>query len=266
MSAVRTFVPLMRFENLRKSIRPGRPLLDIGELRIYPGQCLLLTGPNGAGKTTLLKILSGLEPPDKTTNDAHGKAMVHIGDSRLPWHAARRKIFRDVIYLHQHAYLFDSSVFENIRYGLRHQRMQRNQVAERIHRALDWAGLSHLEQRNARELSGGEKQRVALTRALVLQPRVLMLDEPFSGLDENARNRTGLLIRRIKSEGVAVVVTSHELQPVLGIADSHLELRDGRLVIPANSARPGIKSMPTRTTRFNTSPAFFNAKVSDEIG
>ena len=223
--------PLLCLEKLHKTISPGRCLLDIKKLEILAGKCLLLTGPNGVGKTTLLKIIAGLEPPDS--------ALVIVGDTKQTWSSARKRIMGDVIYLHQQVYLFDCSVTNNIRYGLRHRKLKRLQIEERIAHALEWAGISHLAQRNARQLSGGERQRVALTRALVLQPRVLLLDEPFSGLDEGARSRTAFLIQRIKSEGVAVIVTSHELQPIKGISDRHLELRDGQLVDAQSPADTG---------------------------
>ena len=251
--------PVFQVENIIKTVGNGRRLLGIDSLAIYPGSCLLLTGPNGSGKTTLLKILSGLEQPDKGL----GIANVHYGDIALPWTAARRRVFREVIYLHQQAYLFNSSVIENVCYGLRRRGVNREEIAKRVHRALEWSGLSHLASRNARELSGGEKQRVALTRALVLQPRILLLDEPFSGLDENARSRTGFLIQRIKSEGVAVVVTSHELQPVAGIADKHMELQDGCLVISKrsyHSGNPGARFSCSSQPESN----FLFARVNDE--
>ena len=255
-------VPVLQVNNIVKTVGKDRRLLEINELPVYPGSCLLLTGPNGSGKTTLLKILSGLEPPDKGA----GVAQVHHGDIQLPWAAARRRVFRDVIYLHQQAYLFNSSVLENVCYGLRRRGVDREEIAERVRRALDWAGLSHLASRNARELSGGEKQRVALTRALVLQPQVLLLDEPFSGLDENARSRTGFLIQRIKSEGVAVVLTSHELQPVAGIADKHMELQDGRLVISKCAYQPGSPSVRYNSNSPQPDLNFLYARANDEAG
>jgi len=227
--------PLLRLEHLQKTIPGGRRVLDIRSLNVYAGQCLLLTGPNGAGKTTLLKIMSGLETPDDSA-----KTQVYYDHWQLSWKAARNRYCREVIYLHQQAYLFDNTVFENVRYGLRRRGLGHEEITGRIQRALEWAGLTHLVQRNARELSGGEKQRVALTRALVLQPRLLLLDEPFSGLDENARSRTGFLVQRIKSDNVAVVITSHELQSVAGIADNHLELLEGQLVSPARTT-PDIR-------------------------
>jgi tungstate transport system ATP-binding protein len=248
-------LPILRLTEIRKSLPPGRRLLEIDELSIHRGRCLLLTGPNGVGKTTLLKILSGLEPPDHALVDYRGMRML--------WPAARRRYRRDVIYLHQQAYLFDRSVKDNVTYGLRGLGLSRAQLAERVECALEWAGLTHLAGRNARELSGGEKQRVALTRALVLTPQVLLLDEPFSGLDEESRSRTGFLIQRLKSEQVGVVVTSHELPPLAGIVDEHLELRACRLVPPA-------RTVPRAVTGFHPGNGwpgqvvYLKTKVGDE--
>lgn len=257
MNGTDVLAPLLRLTDVRKTLPGGRQLLDIEELSVNAGRCLLLTGPNGVGKTTLLKILSGLDPPDHAFVEYHGV--------RLPWPAARRRYRHDVIYLHQQAYLFDCSVTGNVTYGLRSLGLSRAEIARRVDQALEWGGLSHLVGRNARELSGGEKQRVALTRALVLMPRVLLLDEPFSGLDEESRNRTGFLIQRIKSERVGVVVTSHELLPLAGIADEHVELSDGRLVA-------STRTLPRADVRRPTDGGargivtYLNTKVGDEAG
>jgi tungstate transport system ATP-binding protein len=241
--------PMLRFRVLRKTLGTGRMLLDIDEFAIRSGTCVMLTGPNGAGKTTLLKILAGLEPPDHALVECDGEAW--------PWPLALAHYRREVIYLHQQAYLFDRSVIDNIAYGLRQLGLTRHAARGRAGAALADAGLAHLAGRNARELSGGEKQRVALTRALVLAPRALLLDEPFAGLDEEARRRTALLIGQLKAARVAVVLTSHELLPLAGIIDQHLELRAGRLVPPARPvpfvhtrARPVDGMAPGRVLAF----------------
>lgn len=256
MNGVDVSLPILRLTDIRKTLPTGRRLLEIDELSVHAGHCLLLTGPNGVGKTTLLKILSGLDPADH--------ALVDYGGTRLLWPAARRRFRRDVIYLHQQAYLFDRSVTDNITYGLHGLGLSYAQIGERVQRALEWSGLSHLAGRNARELSGGEKQRIALVRALVLTPHVLLLDEPFAGLDEESRERTGFLIRRLKSEQVGVVVTSHELLPLAGIADEHLELCEGRLVRPAKTVQRASTTRRLRDAELHGHAAYLNTRAGDE--
>lgn len=220
--------PVIRFRGLRKGVACGRPLLDIDELSIVSGRCTMVTGPNGSGKTTLLKIAAGLQAPDHAIVDCSGRSE--------HWSVARAHFQRDVIYLHQQAYLFDCSVARNVAYGLHGRGLTRAALATEVERALAWADLSHLAPRNARELSGGERQRVALTRAFVLAPRVLLLDEPFAGLDEESRSRTCFLIQRLKTEHVGLVLTSHEQLGLVGIVDQHLELRGGTLVATTRSS------------------------------
>lgn len=212
---------LLRFRRLVKTKADGQALLDIDDFVVPAVGCLLLSGRNGSGKTTLLKIVAGLEPPDG--------ADVQFGDVTLPWQMARHRYRRDVIYLHQQPYLFDCSVADNVGYGLRSAGMARAAVAARVAQGLETAALAHLASRNARELSGGEKQRVALTRALVLAPRLLLLDEPLASLDEDARERTLVFIHELKSHGIAVLLTSHERLSLAAVADYHYELSEGRL-------------------------------------
>lgn len=238
MNAAADGSPLLTFSNLRKSIG-GQRLLDIERFSIQRGTCTLLSGKNGAGKTTLLKIIAGLEPPDR--------AHVCYQGCTLPWRKAQRRYRHEVVYLHQYPYLFDCSVSDNIAYGLKRAGMARAEIAPKVSEALDWAGLSHLAARNAHELSGGEKQRVALTRAWVLSPRILLLDEPVASMDQESREHTFFLIRRLKSEGVALVITSHELRPVLPLGDIHLRLADGRLLPETMASGPAPRSVRDST-------------------
>jgi ABC-type Fe3+/spermidine/putrescine transport system ATPase subunit len=134
--------PMLRFRVLRKTLGTGRMLLDIDEFAIRSGTCVMLTGPNGAGKTTLLKILAGLEPPDHALVECDGEAW--------PWPLALAHYRREVIYLHQQAYLFDRSVIDNIAYGLRQLGLTRHAARGRAGAALADAGLAHLAGRNAR--------------------------------------------------------------------------------------------------------------------
>ncbi|TDJ70982.1 MAG: ABC transporter ATP-binding protein [Proteobacteria bacterium] len=212
--------PILQFRGLRKFLA-NRWLLDISELSISAGQCMILSGDNGVGKTTLLKIMAGLEPPDAGEVSYDGKV--------LPLRTAPQQYRDNIVYLHQSPYLFDCSVIDNVAYGLRRRRMPRAAVQAKVAEVLEWAGLEHLGKRNAKYLSGGEKQRVALARARVLAPKVLLLDEPIASMDYKSRERTYVLIERLKKEGMSVVITSHELSAVLPLADVHMYLRDGKL-------------------------------------
>ena len=224
--------PLLAFHRLRKTLPDGRRLLDVARLDIHRGACLLFTGENGAGKTTLLKILAGLEPPDAADVEYRG--------ARRSWRQARRCFRGAVIYLHQHPYLFDASVFDNVAYGLHRAGFPPPEIGRRVAMALARAGLAHLAARNARRLSGGEQQRVALTRAWVLAPEILLLDEPTTSMDHESRERTYFLIQRLKAEGIGVVIASHELQRLGALADVHLHLHAGTLrrAAPTSSHRP----------------------------
>jgi len=175
----------------------------------------------GSAKPPYSKLWRGSSPPDAGEVFYDGKV--------LPLRTAPQQYRDNIVYLHQSPYLFDCSVIDNVAYGLRRRRMPRAAVQAKVAEVLEWAGLEHLGKRNAKYLSGGEKQRVALARARVLAPKVLLLDEPIASMDYKSRERTYVLIERLKKEGMSVVITSHELSAVLPLADVHMYLRDGKL-------------------------------------
>ena len=212
--------PALQCVGLSKSFG-GRPLFHIPALTLPAAHCILLKGPNGAGKTTLMKILAGLEPPDS--------GVLKLDGHPLSWEAARRYCRRQVIYVHQQPFVFDRSVADNVAYGLRQAGWPRRQIRATVSEALAWAGLAHLAERNARGLSGGEKQRVTLTRARVLQPRLLLLDEPTASLDQAAREQAHAMVRRLRDEGMGILISSHDLQQITPLADVVLTLDAGRL-------------------------------------
>jgi molybdenum cofactor guanylyltransferase len=206
---------LFEIKNLRKSVGGDR-LLDIPSLCVEESHCIVLTGRNGAGKTTLLKILAGLLAPDRAE-------VCHQGIC-APWKSAQQLLRRTTVYLHQEPYMFDRSVADNIAYGLRNKGLPADEIRDKVEQALDWAGILHLAGRNAQQLSGGEKQRVALTRARILSPRLLLLDEPMANMDLESREQTLGLIGRLKSDGIGAIVTSHEpyISEVIGDEHAHL--------------------------------------------
>ena len=211
---------ILCYNGLRKSVH-GRLLLDIDVLEIHERSCVALSGRNGAGKSTLMRIIAGLEMPDSATLSFEGQA--------LSWRRARKKMHTQVIYLHQNPYLFDRSVTDNIAYGLRRRGLSLREISSKVSEALDWAGIGHLQLRNAHDLSGGERQRVAFARARILSPRILLLDEPTSNMDSESRNQAYRMIKRLKEEGVSIIVASHEFHTIAHLCDDHLSLQAGRL-------------------------------------
>lgn len=191
--------------------------VELEHLVIPTQGCLVLSGDNGSGKTSVLKILAGLISPTSATFSWQNQTYT--------WKKIKPILRQQVVYLHQHPYLFDSSVAENIAYGLRQQGMKKHSITEKVKDALAWANLTHLAERSAKCLSGGEKQRVALTRARVLSPRLLLLDEPTSSMDKQAKAQTYDLIRRLRTEALSIVLTSHEITQADGLGDYYFTLQ-----------------------------------------
>lgn len=211
---------IIRYQALRKTVN-DQLLLDIDTLEIHERTCVALSGRNGAGKSTLMRIIAGLEAPDSVS--------VTFAGHTLSWRRACQAMRTHVIYLHQHPYLFDRSVTDNIAYGLRRQGLTLQEISSKVSEALEWAGIGHLQMRNARELSGGERQRVAFARARILSPRVLLLDEPTTNMDSEARTQTHRMIKRLKDDGVSILLATHEFHTVAHLCDAHLSLESGCL-------------------------------------
>lgn len=205
---------------------PQPPLLALSDLAIEQAASYVLTGINGAGKSTLLRILAGLEPAERLECQWLGQNLPPGG----PW---PRPVRDAIIYVHQHPVMFSTSVEQNIGYGLR---VRGQFSAALVQQALDWAGVGHLAHRLATTLSGGEKQRVALARAKILQPKLLLLDEPTSNLDGAAREQVIALIPQLLQGGSSVIMACHD-RDLIGLPGMvRLKLRDGKIEIRANPA------------------------------
>jgi len=210
----------LTFKKLNKSINE-KLLFNISELIIDSGKCYFLSGINGSGKSTLLKIMAGLEKPDNIE--------IYIQNKKFDWKKASNQTHKEIIYLHQTPLMFDTSVKNNIQYGMRKQGFSKKTIQEKTTKALQWADLEHIKNNNARRLSGGEKQRVALARAYVLSPKILLLDEAFANVDVDGKNRIFKQIYKLKEEGIGIVITSHELPHNTSLADYHLQLKNKTL-------------------------------------
>lgn len=210
---------IISFRNLRKRIH-NRTVIDIDDFALHYGECVLLRGINGAGKSTLLKIFAGLIVPDT--------GEVTINGTTSSYRQAYQSFRHRVVYLHQNPYLFDRSVEDNIAYGLSVRGFEKTYIRSEVEKALEWAGLNEVSQRNARELSGGEKQRVALTRARILKPDLLLLDEPTTAMDEDAHRRTYELINDLVAGGITIYVATHD--PVRYLKYHHaIEIVQGQI-------------------------------------
>lgn len=211
-------VPALEIHSLTKSF-PQRELLRGVGLTLAAGGSYVLTGDNGCGKTTLLRIVAGLEAADGGVLRFEGNA-VDLG--HYP-EALRHQL----VYVHQQPYLFHTSLAHNIAYGLKMRGVPQRRRELLVREAIVWAGVGHLGRVQPHKLSGGEKQRVALARAKVLNPRLLLLDEPTANLDSDARRQTLALIETLRHEDVTVMIASHDREIITMPHVQHLHLEAG---------------------------------------
>ena len=197
----------------------ARELFNISQLVVQEGESLYLSGENGAGKTTLMKVLAGLEKPSS--------GRVDVSPEVKRWWTDR--LHPQVIYLHQTPYIFDGSVEDNLAYGLKIRNFDATEIKRRVFKALSWARLEALAQQPAHSLSGGEKQRLALARAWVLDARLLFLDEPTANLDTQSIETVADLVADLLQQGTTVMVSSHQQNPVTELCQRRLHLSDGHL-------------------------------------
>jgi len=193
---------MYRLQSIRK--RYGSNVaLDVEELTIAEGRLYTLTGANGAGKSTLLSILAFLTPP--TSGE------IFYAGNRVDWnHGSVEEYRRKVTLLHQSPYLFGGSVHDNVAFGLKVRGIPGEEQRRIVDRALDGVGLQGFRDRKARELSGGEAQRVAMARALALEPEVLLLDEPLANIDRETAGLLETVIASLPARGTTVVMTTHD--------------------------------------------------------
>ncbi len=211
---------LLKASQLRK-VHGERALLDIDTLALDAGAAYVLTGVNGSGKSTLLRILAGLDSGSCGALALDGKPL-----ALAPYPRALRE---SVVYVHQHPVMFSTPVLHNVAYGLRARGMAKDAAHALAHEAMAWAGVVHLNGADPARLSGGEKQRIALARAKVMQPRLLLLDEPTANLDGQARERVIALIPALVTAGTTVVMACHD-RDLIGLPGvQRIKLRDGRL-------------------------------------
>ena len=211
--------------NIRKSFGAFTALGGV-DLNVPAGKLVALLGPSGSGKTTLLRIIAGLDEPDFGS----GRIAFHGEDvTRVP--AGKRKVG----FVFQHYALFrHMTVFENIAFGLnvrpRRDRPPASDIADRVHRLLKLVQLEGLDARFPSQLSGGQRQRVALARALAVEPKVLLLDEPFGALDAKVRKELRRWLRRFHEEiQLTTLFVTHDQEEALEIADEVVIMNQAKI-------------------------------------
>jgi lipopolysaccharide export system ATP-binding protein len=209
-------------ESIAKSFR-RRKVVDNVDLEIRGGEVVGLLGPNGAGKTTIFYMVVGLIQPDG------GKILLNGEEiTSLPMYLRARK---GIGYLPQEPSVFRKlTVEENLVAILETLPLSGEERRERLEQLLEELGLSALRKQKAYSLSGGERRRVEITRALVLSPFFILLDEPFAGIDPIAVFDIQTIIRQLKSRGIGIIITDHNVRETLGVCDRAYILNDGQIL------------------------------------
>src|ERR1700753_4243699 len=194
--------------------------LDNVSLKIGRGEFMTLLGPSGCGKTTLLKLAAGFLGPDSAPVAIDGQCVNDVPTYR-----------REIGMMFQNYALFPHmSVAENIAYGLKTRHVPRHDIRRRVADVLALVRLSGMDDRKPRQLSGGQQQRVALARALVINPTVLLLDEPFSALDKNLRASMQIELRDIQRKlGLTTIFVTHDQSEALSLSDRIAVMSQGRI-------------------------------------
>lgn len=211
----------IEIRNVSKNFNAFKALNDIN-LDIHSGELVALLGPSGCGKTTLLRIIAGLETPDQGSIVFHGEDV-----------STRDVRDRNVGFVFQHYALFrHMTVFDNVAFGLRmkpkHERPAEADIKKRVRELLELVQLDWLGDRYPEQLSGGQRQRIALARALAVQPKILLLDEPFGALDAKVRKELRRWLARLHEEvNLTSVFVTHDQEEAMEVADRIVVMNKG---------------------------------------
>jgi len=213
----------IEIRNLSKQFGTFSALRDVS-LEVKSGELLALLGPSGSGKTTLLRVIAGLEAADT------GQVLFQ-GEDATDQHVRERQVG----FVFQHYALFrNMTIFENVAFGLRVRpkkfRPSEAEIRQRVHELLKLVQLDWLADRYPHQLSGGQRQRIALARALAVEPKVLLLDEPFGALDAKVRKELRSWLRRLHDEmHITSVFVTHDQEEALEVADRVVVMNEGRI-------------------------------------
>ena len=194
--------------------------VDDFDLTVGDGELVCLLGPSGSGKSTLLRMVGGFEQPSAGSITIDGEEVIHLPPERRP----TGMVFQS------HALWTHMNVFRNIAFGLKLRHLPADEIRRRVEAVLELVGLAGYGTRGTNQLSGGQQQRVALARSLVLEPKILLLDEPFASLDQHLRERLREEVRDIQQRlRITTLFVTHGQDEALAMADRIVVMRDGRI-------------------------------------
>ena len=218
---------LLATEKLTKAYR-GRRVVDEVSMAVGAGEIVGLLGPNGAGKTTTFNMVVGIIKPDAGAVKFSGRDI-----ASLPMH---RRARLGIGYLTQEPSVFRKlTVEENILAILETCRLTGGERAVRLKYLLEELDLTPIAKSRAYQISGGEKRRLEITRALVTSPKLMLLDEPFAGIDPIAKYEVGKIIRRLKERGLGILITDHDVREMLKIIDRGYIIYKGQVLVQGSA-------------------------------
>jgi tungstate transport system ATP-binding protein len=241
--------PILEMLNVKMK-RGSRGILHIEKLVVDKGELVSLIGPNGSGKSTLLQVINLLLPIESGVIRLYGEETARM---------EKRELRQRCGLVFQEALLTKDTVFNNVALPLKLRGVPKAEIADRVAKALDQFRCSHLINRLAYQLSGGEMQRVSLARALICEPELLLLDEPFTALDPATRHSMIIDLKRIAQEqNMTVLLVSHALSDVLHFTERAIVLQTGRIVQDDNPEtilrRPATAAVATLVGMDNMLP------------
>ncbi|WP_436344853.1 energy-coupling factor ABC transporter ATP-binding protein [Natronorubrum sp. FCH18a] len=198
-------------------------VLEDVSLTIGDGEFVVLAGANGSGKTTLLRHCNGLLTPDSGTVLVNGTP---VSDDLI---AARSSV--GMVFQHPRDQFVAATIGADVAFGPENLGLERQEIDRRVEEALEAVNMGGREDERIDQLSGGEQSRVAIAGALAMEPTHLVLDEPFTGLDDPARRSVLSRLESLVADGTGILLATHDLRDVVGLADRIIAMRDGRVVV-----------------------------------
>ncbi len=211
---------IIELKNIRKIYDSDAPVIDNFSLQVKKGEFVTLLGPSGCGKTTLLRMIGGFELPTSGQILLNGQDISKLPPNKRPVNTVFQK----------YALFPYLNIFENIAFGLKLKKLPREEIQERVRRVLEIVDLEGFERRRVTTLSGGQQQRIAIARAIVNEPEILLLDEPLGALDYKMRREMQLELKQMHEElGITFIYVTHDQEEALTMSDKIVVMAHGRI-------------------------------------